>query len=250
MSQAQEEGGATKSSPSENHGTDDLISKLPTRGPPSKPLFLYKNFWFRRGFLERILLLEAGFKARHDDIILATNPKCGSTWLKALVFTISNRSRYDFDNHPLLTHIPHQLIPTLDIEIPLNGDLSSIETLPSPRILSTHMPLSLLPPSIGIQGCRMVYICRDPKDAFVSHWHFVSEFFGEQRDDIKVYFDMFCEGVAVYSSPFWDHCLEYWNESIRNSDRVLFLKYEEMMMEPAGKVCEETCNVPWCPIIH
>ncbi|RCV38868.1 hypothetical protein SETIT_8G177100v2 [Setaria italica] len=179
MSQAKEERRATNSSP-ESHGTD-LISKLPMRETPSEPLFLYKNFWFRRIFLERIMLLEATFKARHDDIILATNPKCGTTWLKALSFAITNRSHYDSE-------------------------------------------------SISIQGCRIVYICRDPKDAFVSRWHFMSEFFGE-KPDINVGFNMFCEGVLGYG-PYWDHCLEYWRESVIKSDRILFLKYEEMMLEP------------------
>uniref|UniRef100_K3ZJ85 Sulfotransferase n=1 Tax=Setaria italica TaxID=4555 RepID=K3ZJ85_SETIT len=227
MSQAKEERSATNSSP-ESHGTD-LISKLPMRETPSEPQILYKNFWFRRIFLERIMLLEATFKARHDDIILATNPKCGTTWLKALSFAITNRSHYDSGNHPLLTRHPQEVIPTIDVEIPLNGDLNFIEKLPPPRILATHLPLSLLPESIRIQGCRIVYICRDPKDAFVSRWHFVSDFFGE-KTDINVAFNMFCEGVVDYG-PYWDHCLEYWRESVK-SDRILFLKYEEMMLEP------------------
>ncbi|OEL20646.1 Cytosolic sulfotransferase 17 [Dichanthelium oligosanthes] len=233
MSQAMEERSATKSSSeaisSESLDTD-LISKLPTREVQSERLFLYKNFWFRQGFVERIMLLQGSFKARHDDIILATNPKCGTTWLKALAFTITNRCHYDFGNHPLLTRHPQEVIPTIDVEIPLNGDLTCIEKLPSPRILATHMPFSLLPEPISIQGCRIVYICRDPKDAFVSRWHFVSEFFGE-KNELNVAFNQFCEGISGYG-PFWDHCLGYWRESITNSDRVLFLKYEEMMSEP------------------
>nr|TKW01514.1 hypothetical protein SEVIR_8G186200v2 [Setaria viridis] len=184
MSQAKEERSATNSSP-ESHGTD-LISKLPMRETPSEPQILYKNFWFRRIFLERIMLLEATFKARHDDIILATNPKCGTTWLKALSFAITNRSHYDSGNHPLLTRHPQEVIPTIDVEIPLNGDLNFIEKLPPPRILATHLPLSLLPESIRIQGCRIVYICRDPKDAFVSRWHFYEEMMLEPVKFVKV----------------------------------------------------------------
>jgi estrone sulfotransferase len=220
-----EESSATNSSPQ-----TDPISKLPSRETLSEPLFLYKNFWFRRSFIERIMLLEASFKARHDDIILATNPKCGTTWLKALSFAITNRSLYDFGNHPLLTRNPHEVIPTIDVEIPLNGDMTFIEKLPSPRIIGTHLPFSLLPESITTKGCQIVYICRDPKDAFVSRWHFVSEFFRE-KPDLDVAFNNFCEGVVDYG-PFWDHNLGYWRESIAKPDRILFLKYEEMMSEP------------------
>ena len=231
MSQAEELSTTSSSSEaiaSESHSTD--LTKHPTSEVSSEPLLLYKNFWFRRQFVDRIKLLQVRFKARHDDIIIATNPKCGTTWLKALAFTITNRSRYDFSNHPLLTRHPQELVKTIDVEIPLNGDLTSIETLPSPRILATHMPFSLLPESIGSHGCRILYICRDPKDAFVSRWHFTNEVFTEKAD-INVAFNKFCEGISGFG-PYWDHCLEYWKESTGKPDRILFLKYEDMMLEP------------------
>jgi hypothetical protein len=85
------------------------------------------------------------FKPHHDDIVLAAYPKCGTTWIKALAFAITNRSRYDFANHPLLTRHPQEVVPY--IEIPLHGDTAYIETLPSPRLLATHSPLSCLFPN-------------------------------------------------------------------------------------------------------
>jgi estrone sulfotransferase len=41
----------------------------------------------------------------------------------------------------------------------------------------------------------------------------------------------FCEGFSAYG-PFWDHCLEFWRESIARPRKVLFLKYEEMLSNP------------------
>lgn len=166
--------------------------------------------------------------------ILATNPKCGTTWLKALAFTITTRSRYDDfpSNHPILTQHPQDLVPFL--EIPTNEDLTYVETLPSPRLLATHMPMSLLPDD---GCCRIVYICRDPKDVFVSMWHFVIRVYGGRGayQDMYSAFDKFCEGSMAYG-PFWNHCLEYWRESIARPDRVLFLKYEDMMSDPVRHV--------------
>lgn len=38
---------------------------------------------------------------------------------------------------------------------------------------------------------------------------------------------MYCEGIIGFG-PFWEHMLGYWNESLKNPNGVLFLKYEEM----------------------
>ncbi|CAO2181653.1 unnamed protein product [Urochloa humidicola] len=131
--------GSSAESPSESHIIDDLVSKLPLR----EGLVLYNNYWLWPQTAKRVMLLQDTFKARPDDTILATNPKCGTTWLKALAFTITTRSRYDFHDHPLLTHHPQEVVPF--IEIPRDGDMNYIETLSSPRHLATHMPLSLFP---------------------------------------------------------------------------------------------------------
>lgn len=37
--------------------------------------------------------------------------------------------------------------------------------------------------------------------------------------------------MSLYG-PFWDHVLGYWHESLKNPEKVLFLKYEEMKAEP------------------
>ncbi|CAM0145019.1 unnamed protein product [Urochloa decumbens] len=165
MSQAKEEGSTTKNTTSEAlaseiHGTTDLVSKLPTREGWSEPLVLYKNYWFRPHLAANIMHVQNSFKPRHDDTILALNPKCGTTWMKALAFTITSRFRYDFVNHPLLSRHPQELVPF--IEIP----------------------------------------------------HY---------------------GFSAYG-PFWYHCLEYWKESIANPDKVLFLKYEDIILEPVKYV--------------
>jgi len=235
MEQAKE-GSATDSSSeaisSQSHSTH-LLSKLPTREGWTQPLVLYKNFWIRPPMAINIMHLQNSFKARQDDIIIASNPKCGTTWLKALAFTITNRSRYEFGNHPLLFRHPQEVIPF--IEIPLGVELTYVDTLSSPRVLATHMPFSLLPNSITTCGCRIVYICRGPTDAFVSRWHFENKISREYSINVEDALDMFCEGFSPYG-PFWEHCLEYWRESIASPDKVLFLKYEDMTSEPVKYV--------------
>ncbi|KAJ1254560.1 hypothetical protein BS78_K033200 [Paspalum vaginatum] len=93
-----------------------LVSKLPTRQGWSQSLVLYNNYWINPLFVQGILRLHTTFKPRHDDIILASNPKCGTTWMKALTFTITNRSRYELgsNDHPLLSRHPQELVRSME----------------------------------------------------------------------------------------------------------------------------------------
>jgi hydroxyjasmonate sulfotransferase len=230
---------------SESHSNSD--PKPTTRG--GLPLILYKNYWFVPHHAANIMMLhrdDGNFvKARHGDTILASNPKCGTTWLKALAFTITTRSRYSFVEHPLLSRHPQELIPYIEIPFILTAandndddDTSTVvvasDSSPArSRLLATHMPFSLLPESIA--ACRIVYICREPKDAFVSGWHFANRMRLAGSMDLDTAFNLFCEGFWPMG-PFWDHCLEYWKESIARPDTLLFLKYEEMMLDPVKAV--------------
>ncbi|XP_037415702.1 cytosolic sulfotransferase 17-like [Triticum dicoccoides] len=207
--------------------TENLVETLPTREGWATPLVLYSNCWIRANSLKDSMAVKDKLKPRPDDIILAAHPKCGTTWLKALVFTIVNRSRYTFTDHPLLTRRPHQVVPYLALR---PGDLDIVETLPSLRLLSTHLPLSLLPSTVSTLGCRIVCVCRDPKDAFISRWHFEKRMNQGMSIGMDEAFTMFCEGCSPYG-PFWDRYLEYWKESLARPHEVMFLRYEEIVSD-------------------
>jgi hypothetical protein len=54
-------------------------------------------------------------------------------------------------------------VPLLDRLFAAGRD-AVLDELPSPRLMCTHMPLSLLPPAVadGNSGCKIIYICRYP----------------------------------------------------------------------------------------
>ncbi|EMS60302.1 putative xyloglucan endotransglucosylase/hydrolase protein 25 [Triticum urartu] len=69
-----------------------------------------------------------------------------------------------------------------DVEMETDGDERTLEIcLPAcqdqlgvctDRRPPPHLPLPLLPPAVSTLGCRIVCVCREPKDAFLSRWHF------------------------------------------------------------------------------
>ncbi|XP_040948625.1 cytosolic sulfotransferase 14 [Gossypium hirsutum] len=72
----------------------------------------FQGFWIpsSRVPTSSIISFQKYFQALDDDIIVASKPKAGTTWLKALVFTIVNRHSYTLSNIPLNSVNPHQLI--------------------------------------------------------------------------------------------------------------------------------------------
>ncbi|CAL5051739.1 unnamed protein product [Urochloa decumbens] len=212
----------------------EILPSLPleTRCPPFH-LRLYKGFWQpEKVLVENIPAINAHFEPRPSDIFLASFPKSGTTWLKSLAFATLNRavhSPFDVD-HPLCRQNPHDCVRFLEAI-----SFDEMEHEPhvlrsSPRVLATHLPYSMLPERIAGDGegsmGRIVYICREPKDVLVSGWLFTKKTssalgLDEQSYTLQEAFDLFCEGRC---------------ESLRRPGKVLFLKYEEMLREPASNL--------------
>ncbi|KAF3457606.1 hypothetical protein FNV43_RR02264 [Rhamnella rubrinervis] len=194
-------------------------------------LYLYKGFWCPSFAIRGVISSQTHFKAHEADIVLATIPKSATTWLKALIFSIVNRNRYKPEDNPLLKASPHDLVRFLEIDHYLNGAPDqNLDQLPQPRIFATHLPYASLPPSIKESKCRIVYACRNPLDNFVSFWHFVQMLEREDMQNILPIdeaYEKYCHGYYGYG-PFWDHILGFWNMSLKEPEKVLFMKYEDL----------------------
>ncbi|XP_044497495.1 cytosolic sulfotransferase 5-like [Mangifera indica] len=193
------------------------------------PLCQYQGFWAQSKFIPAIISFQRHFQAEDGDIILTSFPKSGTTWLKALAFTIVNRARFPLQNSPLLTTNPHQLVPFLEVDLYWKNQSPNLEDIPKPRILATHLPYASLPNSILNSGCRIVYVARNPLDQFISHWKFFSSLQDPNMNLVSMEeaFEKICNGVHSYG-PVWEHVMGYWKASQENPEKVLFLKYEDM----------------------
>lgn len=74
----------------------EMLSRLPTERHwiNGRSLYLYQNFWCPSKSIKAFVSFQQHFKACDTDLILASMPKSGTTWLKALAFAIVNRARY------------------------------------------------------------------------------------------------------------------------------------------------------------
>ncbi|OMO86425.1 hypothetical protein COLO4_21173 [Corchorus olitorius] len=215
--------------PCDDEMFQELVETLPKAKGYNRSYYFYQGFWCPPSYFRGLLSFQKHFQAFDTHIILATLPKSGTTWLKALTFSIANRHKFSLQDTPLLNFGPHNLVPFLE-KLYSENPCPNLENCS--RILSTHTPYASLPPSIKDENskCKIVYVCRNPMDVFVSHWHFVGKLrrpeYMEQLS-IDEGFEMFCQGIHGFG-PYSDHVLGYWKASQTNPNKILFLKYEDL----------------------
>uniref|UniRef100_A0A3B3SB13 Sulfotransferase n=1 Tax=Paramormyrops kingsleyae TaxID=1676925 RepID=A0A3B3SB13_9TELE len=165
------------------------------------------------------------FQARPDDTLIATFPKAGECPLS----TLSDHSG----------SIPSMMrAPFLELNPPPPFPSGQLHVLnqPSPRLIKTHLPFHLLPPSFVDQNCKMVYVARNAKDTAVSYFHFhrMNKKLPEPGD-WNQFFDSFLTGQVAWGSWF-DHVTGWWKE--KNNHRILYLFFEDIKENPAREIAK------------
>ncbi|KAK6233601.1 hypothetical protein QUC31_006007 [Theobroma cacao] len=221
------------------HGHPSSVSEEEHDHPKNHgPIFTpFQGFWFLPQLVPNIISFQKHFQALDDDIIVASMAKAGTTWLKALVFAVVNRTRYTLlSESPLNTATPHQLVQYFEMTL-FNEDhgIPDLATIPSPRLFSTHLPYSVLAQSIKQSNARIVYVTRNPLDVIVSFWHFLRSKPEHANWPFEECFESCCRGEE-YCGPFWDHVLGYWKEGLEKPNKILFLRYEDMKRDPTLQI--------------
>jgi hypothetical protein len=208
-----------------------ILSTIPKKkGSGKADFYQYEGFWYPFFHIPGILLAQEHFKPQPNQVILSCFPKCGTTWLKALAFAITTRSCESEPTNPLLTRMSHDCVPFIEFQISSSQPKLSLDV----PLVSTHIPYTSLPKSFINSGCKIVYICRDPKDVFASLWTFQSKMTTRAglpiNENIEDTLEFFCEGITT-AGPFWDHVLGYWRASLESPEKVLFIKFEDLKNE-------------------
>ncbi|CAL5085497.1 unnamed protein product [Urochloa decumbens] len=86
-----DDGSVPEHTPKEEFG--DLVEALPRRQQSILELRLYQGFWLPEHWVPGTIVFQRRFSPRPDDVVLASYPKCGTTWLKALAFAAAARTR-------------------------------------------------------------------------------------------------------------------------------------------------------------
>uniref|UniRef100_A0A3B3S959 Sulfotransferase n=1 Tax=Paramormyrops kingsleyae TaxID=1676925 RepID=A0A3B3S959_9TELE len=172
------------------------------------------------------------FQARPDDTLIATFPKAGTSWAIEMVDVV--RRGGDISG---CLQIPSMMrAPFLELNPPPPFPSGQLHNQPSPRLIKTHLPFHLLPPSFVDQNCKMVYVARNAKDTAVSYFHFhrMNKKLPEPGD-WNQFFDSFLTGQVAWGSWF-DHVTGWWKE--KNNHRILYLFFEDIKENPAREIAK------------
>ncbi|XP_033728660.1 amine sulfotransferase-like [Pecten maximus] len=155
---------------------------------------------------------------REDDTFILSYPKSGTHW----AFTLASMLRTG--------ETAYRGSPTfLDYT-----DMQTIDNLPSPRVLATHLTFDFMPKQVKEGKGKVVAIFRNPKDVITSLRTFGKKM--DHKDFQKVYkttweglLEFYMDGRIFYGS--WFEYIQNWDKVRREhkETNILYLTYEDMI---------------------
>uniref|UniRef100_A0A671VM40 Sulfotransferase n=1 Tax=Sparus aurata TaxID=8175 RepID=A0A671VM40_SPAAU len=179
------------------------------------------------------------FQARPDDILIATYPKAGTTWV-SVILDLLYFGKTAPERH---TSIPiYERVPFLEITFPsMDSGVDLAENLATtPRLIKTHLPIQFVPKSFWEQNCKIVYVARNIKDNVVSYYHFGRmNSLQPEPGDWSTFLHDFMEGKMVFGS-WYDHVNGWWEK--RQTYSKLHYMFFEDMIEDCGREIDRLCS--------
>ncbi|XP_072278719.1 sulfotransferase 2B1-like isoform X2 [Pyxicephalus adspersus] len=114
-----------------------------------------------------------------------------------------------------------------------------------PRIITTHLPSSVLAPALQNSKAKVIYVARNPKDVAVSFYHFhkMAKFLPE-ISSFSEFLELFLKGKVCYGSWF-DH-VQGWYRQKNNLD-FFCITYEDLQKDLRRSI-KKLCGFLGCPM--
>lgn len=178
--------------------------------------------WVTRTITKVLTRFPRAYQPQPHDVLICSYFKSGTNWTMQIAVQIAHRGRAEFE------HI-HDLVPWPDMHmragysVPLDDDGPRRAAPTGLRVIKTHMALDALPYS---PAARYICVVRDPKDVFVSSYHFTrAMILGPLMPSVEAWLDAYLSPDTALGS--WAaHLASGWR--LRSRANVLFLTYETM----------------------
>lgn len=187
-----------------------------------------------------------GYRPRPDDIVIATYPKCGTTWMQRIVGSLVFQSAEPRPVMEISAWIDRRFGPLAE------AVQTAIEAQGHRRFLKSHLPLDGLP---FYDEVRYIHVGRDGRDAAMSSHNHVTGFdeqvltmfdrigaedetvgrpYPRAAADPAAYFHSWVvDGTAAIGS-FFRFQRSWWQA--RKRPNVLFVHYNDLQADLAGEM--------------
>lgn len=160
------------------------------------------------------------YKPEKGRVMVATFPKCGTTWTLQIVHLILRKGVPPADAGEYFG-----LLPFMEMT-----PLSFLQNLPEDACIKTHLPFDQINFSSDV---KYIYVARHPADCVVSFYHhmryFPIYFFSDATFDD--FFEMFIKGENDFGDYF-DNLLSWYEH--RDEPNVFLITFESLKADSRG----------------
>ena len=192
------------------------------------------------------------FVFRDDDIVIASYPKSGSTWLQQIIAQLLFNGEEDLEVADMSPWMDLR-IPPKEIKLPL------VEAQTHRRFVKTHLPTDAL---VFSDKVKYIFIGRDGRDIVWSlyNYHTVANkawYSGLNKtpgrigppmerppDSIKQYYHEWLDRDGHPFWPYWENVRSWW--AIRKLPNVLLIHFANLKHDMPGTIRQiaEYLNIP------
>lgn len=182
------------------------------------------------------------FAFRHDDIVIASYAKSGTTWTQQIV------GQLIFGGDPDIS--VSELSPWMDLRVPpAPVKRAAVEAQEHRRFLKTHLPVDAL---VFSAEAKYIYVARDGRDVAWSlhnhHLHANEAWFAALNDtpgrvgppiapanpDVAAYFREWLDGDGAPFWPFWENVRSWW--AVRHLPNVHLVHFAALKRDLPGEM--------------
>jgi hypothetical protein len=169
-----------------------------------------------------------------QDVFVMTYAKSGTNWMMQIAHQLIYHGESEYD------HL-HDLVPWPDTTampfvkkyaIPIAEATGWQQAPERLRVIKTHFDWDMLPYS---DQAKYIAVIRDPKDIFVSNYHFVRDgVYGPAMPTVQTWFELFLSEQFPIGGSWAVNTAGYW--AVRNRPNVLIASFKEMKRDLRGTV--------------